>query len=115
MITIELETAIAVVQQLYPNAADPLLSIELEVTKGTTYRPYITAAKFVLTEYRRLVKADEVTFDYDVEQTVRGLLNRQKQLDIDDENIPEGQTVDDMLTEICLVCSEVSTLGLNIY
>ena len=116
MITIELDNAIAIVQQLYPNAADPLLSLELEATKGTTYRPYYTAAKFIITEYRRIEKADSVTFQYDIERTLRGLLNRQKQLDIgDEENIPKGQNVDDMLQEICNICSEVYNVGISIY
>lgn len=115
-ITIDLDTAIAVVQQLYPSAVDPLLGLELEATKGTNYRPYLVAAKFIITEYRQLVKADTVTFQYDIDKTVRGLLNRQKQLDVGDEaNIPEGQSVDGMLTEICNICAESSSVGISIY
>lgn len=114
---IDLETATAIVQQIFLNAADPMLSLELEVTRGLLrYRPYIVAAKFIMTEYRRLLKADVVTFEYDIDKTVRGLLNQQARLDIGD-TIPEGQTVEDALTELCETCSNSgeSLLGVQIY
>ena len=115
---IDLETATAIVQQIFPNAADPMLSLELEVTKGLLrYRPYIVAAKFIMTEYRRILKADVVNFEYDVDKTVRGLLNQQAKLDLGD-TIPEGQTVEDTLLELCETClssGENYLLGVQIF
>lgn len=121
MITIDLETAIAIVQQLYPSAADPLLSLELEITKGSNYRPYAVYFKFLITEYRQLTKADEVNFSYSILETAKQALMMQKSLDIGDDEIPEGQTVDELLallTELeCNDCSTISSniLGVNIY
>lgn len=115
--SIDVETATAIVKQIYTNAADPMLSLELEVTKGLLrYRPYIVAAKFIMTEYRRLLKADVVNFEYDIDKTVRGLLNQQAKLDLGD-TVPEGQTVDDTLLELCETClnSGESLLGVQIF
>jgi hypothetical protein len=112
---IDLETSTAMVKQLYPPASDPILSVELELTRGDKYRPYYVAAKFISMEYRRLIKADDVTFDYDIEMTLRSLLNRQKQLDTNDTSIPEDQTVELMLSEICFKCAEVQYLGVNVF
>jgi hypothetical protein len=119
MISIDYDTAEAMVKQLYPAAKNPMLSIELELTRGViNYRPYLTACKFLLTEYRQIVKADEVTFAYNREETIRGLLNRQKELDTGD-TIPAGQTVDDVLVELCATCAVTGTisnyLGVNIF
>jgi len=110
VINIDYDTAAALVKQLYPTAKDPMLNIELELTRGQrNYRPYIVAAKFMLTEYRRIVKAEEVTFEYDLVSTIRGLLNRQKELD-EQDTIPESQTVDAALLELCQVCGSDSSV-----
>lgn len=116
MIQIDYETAEQLVKQLYPSARDPMLGIELEITKGgVNYRPYLVAAKFILTEYRRIERADEVTFDYDINKSIRGLLNRQAELDLSD-TIPAGQSIDSLLDEICNPCKETElSSGLGIY
>lgn len=118
MISIDYDTAVAMVKQIYPAAKDPMLNIELELTKGSLrFRPYLVAAKFMLTEYRQIVRADEVTFQYDLEKTIRGLLNRQAELDAGDTTIPEGQSVADILTELCNTCVDVGSnqLGVQIF
>lgn len=121
MIPIDLETARAIVQQLYPTAVDPLLSLELEVTKGTNYRPYAVYFKFLITEYRQLTKADVVNFSYSILETAKQALMMQKSLDIGDTEIPEGQTVDELLGLLQkLECANCDTpngylLGVNIY
>lgn len=116
---IDFDTASAIVKQIYPAAKDPMLSLELELTRGLLrYRPYLVISKFLMTEYRHVIKADEVTFEYNRENAIRGLLNRQKQLDIGD-TISEGQTVDDMLSELCSTCAVTGEtnqyLGINIF
>jgi hypothetical protein len=113
MITIDFDTAVEMVKQLYPQAKNPMLTIELELTKGSLrYRPYMVAAKFLLTEYRKIVKADEVTFSYS-EDAIRGLLNRQLELDAGDV-IPDGQKVEDMLSQLCAKCDNTPASNLGI-
>lgn len=113
MIAIDYDTAVEMVKQLYPTASNPMLDIELQLTKGSLrYRPYMVAAKFLLTEYRKIIKADEVTFAYS-EEAIRGLLNRQLELDAGDI-IPEGQTVDDILSQICVTCETSPAFMLGI-
>jgi hypothetical protein len=115
---IDFDQASALVKQLYPNAADPMLSYELENTKGQFYRPYLISAKFMLAEYRQLIKADEVSFAYDIIRTAKNLLSLQKLIDKNDNSIPEGQSVDDILGVInhveCEKCVN-ETIGINIY
>lgn len=103
-VSIDLDTGTQIVQQLFPNAADPLMTIELEATKiGNNYRPYLVAAKLIMTEYRRVVRADVVTFDYS-DDTIRNLLKRQQ--DIDKINgVTDDTTIEDMLAELCTVCT----------
>lgn len=92
MIIIDYDTAVEIVKSLYNSAKDPLLNVELELTKGErNYRPYLTAAKLMLTEYRRISKAEEVTFEYT--DNIKALLENQRALDSQD-TIPEGQTID---------------------
>lgn len=104
-INIDIDTGIAIVQQLFPNAAEPLMSIELEATKiENNYRPYLVAAKLIMTEYRQVVKADVVTFKYD-DNTIRNLLKRQKE--IDTINGVTDPVLDAMLTELCETCENL--------
>lgn len=86
---IDLDTARAIVQQLYENAEDPLLEVELEKSKGRdNYRPWFVAARFMLAEYRQLTRADDVSFSYRIE-TIQNLFSTQSSYDIGDV-IPPG-------------------------
>lgn len=114
MISIDYDTAVSMVKQLYPAARDPMLNVELELTRGLLrYRPYAVYFKFLITEYRKIIKADEVTFAYS--DNLRGILERQRELDAGD-TIPESQTVDNLLSQICVNCetSPASGIGLII-
>lgn len=94
-----LETAKNVVGNYY-TAKEPSLTLLLEKSKGSDYRPFYVAAFFIASEYRQLIKADEATFAYDKKESVIALLNMQKPLDRNDPNIPEGFTIDDVLASI---------------
>lgn len=85
----DLDQAKTIVKQFYQAAADPALEDLLESSKSANkgYRPYFVAAYFIYSEYRKLVKADEVTFSYDTKYTVEGLLNMQKAKDCNDTSI----------------------------
>jgi len=87
----DIDSAKAIVQQFYKAAADPALEDLLESSKSPNkgYRPYFVAAYFMYTEYRRIIKADEVTFAYDLKFTIEGLLNTQKAKDCNDTSIDE--------------------------
>lgn len=95
------DTASSLVKQLYPSAKEPMLGIELEITKGSiSYRPYAVYAKFLILEYRRLSKADTVAFQYNPE-AAKNALNMQKSLDsIYGDVIPESQTVDALMGQL---------------
>jgi len=111
-INIDLDTGISIVQQLFPNAAEPLLTIELEATKiDNNYRPYLVAAKLIMTEYRQVIKADVVTFNYG-DETIRNLLKRQKELD--KLNGVTDEVLDDMLAELCETCETTNTPALGV-
>ena len=120
MIIIDYDTAVTMVKQLYPSAREPMLSIELELTRGIQrYRPYAVYAKFLLVEYRQIIKADEVTFAYNTNAIKQALL-MQKQLDAGD-TIPDGQTVDDLMTMLneleCQTCDTTTSniLGVQLF
>lgn len=86
---IDYDTARSIVQQLYPEASDPLLEVELEKSKGRdNYRPWFVAARFMLAEYRQLTRADDVSFSYRIE-TIQNLFGTQATYDIGDV-IPPG-------------------------
>lgn len=107
-VIIDLATGKEIVQQLFPNALDPLMTIELEATKiDGNYRPYLVAAKLIATEYRQVVRADVVTFQYD-DKTIKNLLKRQKE--IDSINGVTDTVIDDMLDELCETC-DTNNLG----
>lgn len=113
MITLNKEGASEIVKQLYPSASDPVLSLELDITKGLLrYRPYAVYFKLLLLEYRRLVKADEVTFAYT--DNLKHILMMQKALDVGD-TIPSGQTVDELLASLnelnCQTCDDAPVVG----
>lgn len=111
-VTIDLPTATQIVQQLYPGAADPLMTLELESTViGGVYRPYLVAAKLIMTEYRQIVKADVVTFQYS-DDLIKNLLNRQK--DIDTVNGVSDPVLAAMITELCTSCDSIQSLGVTI-
>ena len=110
MIGISKEDAAEIIKQLYPSANDPVLSLELEITKGALrYRPYAVYFKLLLLEYRRLVKADEVTFSYT--DNLKHILEMQRALDAGD-TIPLGQSVDELLNKLnelnCQKCGDGS-------
>lgn len=89
MTTIDYDTGVAIVKQLYPQAQNPMLDVELEATKGKyNYRPYAVFAKFVAMQYRQITKADEVSFTYSRE-AVLSALALQQTLDDNDEVPPE--------------------------
>lgn len=98
-----IEDAKTIVKGVYPNANEVVLEDVLKRSQGvdkTTklryYRPYWVAAFLILTEYRRLKKADDVTFEYDVKETVEGLLSLARSLD-NTLDVPLGMSVDDLL------------------
>jgi hypothetical protein len=98
----DIETASAIVKQFYPNAANPVLEDLLEDSKSATngYRPYIVSAYLIYTEYRRILKAEDVTFDYNTKFTIEGLINLQKAKDCGDETIDPCWTTDKILEQI---------------
>lgn len=113
MITLNKEGASEIVKQLYPSASDPVLSLELDITKGLLrYRPYAVYFKLLLLEYRRLVKADEVTFAYT--DNLKHILAMQKALDVGD-TIPPGQSADELLASLnelnCQTCDDAPVVG----
>lgn len=114
MAYIDYDTASQIVRSLYPNAADPMLDLELEATKGDSYRPYAVAAKFMMTNYRQVIRAKDVTFQYDA-NSIRQILNLQRGNDLTDKNIPEGQTVDDLEAILCETCEDKGGIGINVY
>lgn len=98
MIT-DIEEAILITRQIYSKASDPMLTRLLTDSKGSKgFRPWYVAALFILTEYRRLIKADEATFDYDIDKTIQGLIAQQRPYDIG-AVIPLGFTLDDLIME----------------
>lgn len=98
----DIEQAKTIVKQFYQAAADPALEDLLESSKSVNkgYRPYFVAAYFIYAEYRKLVKADEVTFSYDTKYTVEGLLNLQKSKDCNDSSIDPCWNVDTILNNL---------------
>ncbi len=98
----DIDNAKQIVQQFYPKAADPVLEDLLESSKSISrgYRPYFVAAYMIWTEYRRIVKADEVTFDYNVKFTIEGLLQTQLAKDCGDINIDECWQVNIILDQL---------------
>lgn len=100
----DIEEATGIVQQIYAKAADPMLTRLLNDSKGSKgFRPWYVAALFIYTEYRRLVKADEATFEYNIEQTLDGLMAQQLAYDVG-AVIPVGFDLDSLMASICSVC-----------
>lgn len=100
MLISDIDTAKDLVKQFYPKANDPALTDLLESSKGLkSYRPYFVAAYLIFSEYRRILKADEVTFDYNTMYTVQGLLSMQKAKDVGD-TIADQWSVDNLLDQI---------------
>lgn len=99
---LDIDTAKTIVRQFYSSAADPALEDLLESSKSVDkgYRPYFVAAYFIHADYRRIVKADEVTFDYDAAYTVQGLLTMQKSKDCNDVSFDSCWSVDTILETV---------------
>lgn len=99
---LDIETAKTIVRQFYSSATDPALEDLLESSKSADkgYRPYFVAAYFIHADYRRIVKADEVTFDYDAAYTVQGLLTMQKAKDCSDTSFDPCWAVETILDTV---------------
>jgi hypothetical protein len=96
----DLDTAKAITKQFFRSAADPALEQLLTDTKGDYFRPYYVAAFMILADYRQLIRADEASFDYDKIWSVKGLLAMQSKHDMNDKNIPDQFTVDELLARL---------------
>lgn len=97
----DIDEAKSITIQFYSNAKDPALTDLLEASKSdNSYRPYAVAAYFMLTEYRRIKKADEVTFEYDLQYTIEGLLKMQLARDCNDTTIDECWLASTLLDQL---------------
>lgn len=81
----DFDTAYQIVKQFFSRASDPLLTTLLNQyavnNNGVAFfRPYIVAAIFMVTEYRRLVKADVASWEYSTE-AIRSLIATQAAID----------------------------------
>jgi len=109
--TTTIDEAKTIVNNIY-QANDVILTDVLTRSVGTNsrgqkvYRPYWTAAFLIITEYRRIKKADDVTFEYN-EVSIKGLLALQDALD-DGLTIPLGMGVDDLLESV----TDINFLGM---
>lgn len=99
---VDIDLAKTIVRQFFSSATDPALEDLLESSKSVNkgYRPYFVAAYFIHADYRRIVKADEVTFDYDAAYTVQGLLNMQKAKDCNDSSFDPCWSVETILNTV---------------
>ncbi len=112
-----IEKAKLIVTNYFPDADDPALEEMLNVSSGikkdsgeSYYRPQYVAAHFILTHYRQLTRADEVSFNYsDQTKIAQSLLDIQKAIDGDNE-VSEGFRGDELLATI-----DEYPIGVSVY
>lgn len=107
----DLQTSKSIVENYFPDADEPVLQELLIQSAGVVknslpsvveFRPWWVSAHLILTHYRKLSKADVVTFVYEDPLTVAtNLLDLQGKMD-KDLNIPDGFSVGDTISNLII-------------